>query len=227
MVGKKKRVRARGGKKIGKRVKARGGKKIGKRVKARSGKKIVKRVGLKNGTQKISIAERERRAAPEELRKYLGLGKWATEIQPGQKTSLAAQILWRTKRVMPESDRYNEIVDNAIRRHSAEVKDYSASKYYTDNPDQIEKHAQDASADLFGAKKDLTNEMLQRDYKSGGGKMKKVGKRVKAMGGKKVGTGKRVKAMKGKRVKAMGGKTMKGKRVKARGGMTMKGMKKK
>jgi len=195
-----------------------------KRVKARVGKKIVKRVGLKNGTQKISIVEQERRAAPEKLRKYLGLGKWATEIQPGQKTSLAAQILWRTKRVMPESDRYNEIVDNAIRRHSAEVKDYSASKYYTDNPDQIEKHARAPhGGDLFGAKKDLTNEMLQRDYKKKGGEMKKVGKRVKAMGGKKVGMGKRVTAKKGKRVKAMGGTTMKGKRVKAMGGTTMKG----
>ena len=194
-----------------------------KRVKARVGKKIVKRVGLKNGTQKISIVEQERRAAPEKLRKYLGLGKWATEIQPGQKTSLAAQILWRTKRVMPESDRYNEIVDNAIRRHSAEVKDYSASKYYTDNPDQIEKHARAPhGGDLFGAKKDLTNEMLQRDYKKKGGEMKKVGKRVKAMGGKKVGMGKRVTAKKGKRVKAMGGTTMKGKRVKARGGNKIK-----
>ena len=194
-----------------------------KRVKARVGKKIVKRVGLKNGTQKISIAEQERIAAPEKLRKYLGLGKWATEIQPGQKTSLAAQILWGTKRVMPESARYNEIVKNAIRRHSEEVKDYTASIYYTNNPDQIEKHAQDADVGLFGAKKDLTNEMLQRDYKKKGGKMKKVGKRVKAMGGKKVGMGKRVKAMKGKRVKAMGGTTMKGKRVKAMGGTTMKG----
>ena len=51
----------------------------------------------------------------------------------------------------------------------------------------------------------------------------RIGDDVKAATGgkiKKVGT--RVKAMKGKRVKAM-----KGKRVKARGGMTMKGMKKK
>tara|TARA_R110002051_G_C8478073_1_gene461173 strand:+ start:47 stop:514 length:468 start_codon:yes stop_codon:yes gene_type:complete len=58
MAGKKKRIKAMGGKKIGKRVKARGGKKIGKRVKARSGKKIVKRVGLKDGTNKPSPTDR-------------------------------------------------------------------------------------------------------------------------------------------------------------------------
>jgi len=91
--------------------------------------------------------------------------------------------------------------------------DKSASKFYTDNPHLIEEHLLNASGDLFGAKKDLTNEMLQRDYKKKGGEMKKVGKRVKAMGGKNVGMGKRVTAKKGKRVKAM-----KGKRVKARGG---------
>jgi len=124
----------------------------------------------------------------------------------------------------------------------AAEKDKRASKFYTDNPDMIEKHAKTGSVGLFGAKKDLTDDMLRRDYKSGGevgmaallatiaklasqNKKRtkkagggKMGKRVKAMGGKKVGTGKRVKAMKGKRVKAM-----KGKRVKAMGGTTMKG----
>ena len=74
MVGKKKRVRAMGGKRVkamggkrvkamkGKRVKAMKGKRVkamkGKRVKARGGKKIVKRVGLKDGTNKPSPADK-------------------------------------------------------------------------------------------------------------------------------------------------------------------------
>jgi len=148
-------------------------------------------------------------------------------IKTSTETELERKIRLGTKRMGPGKKR-DEKVRKIKAADRAAKADKSASKFYTDNPDMIEKHAKTGSVGLFGAKKDLTNKMLQRDYKSGGGKMKKVGKRVKAMGGKNVGMGKRVKAMGGKNV-GMGKrvKAMKGKRVKARGGMTMKGMKKK
>ena len=233
MVGKKKRVKAM----KGKRVKAMGGKNVGmgKRVTAKKGKRVKAMKGKRVKAMKGKRVEARK-------------GK---DIKASTETELERKIRLGTKRMGPGKKRDEKVREIRDADRAARA-DKSASEYYTNNPDQIEKHARAPhGGDLFGAKKDLTDDMLRRDYKSGGevgmaallatiaklasqNKKRtkkagggKMGKRVKAMGGKKVGTGKRVKAMKGKRVKAMGGTTMKGKRVKARGGMTMKGMNKK
>ena len=134
----------------------------GKRVKAMGGKTMKGKRVKAMGGKKVGMGKRVK------ARK----GKEITGISPENRAKIAKDVA-AYRKDKREKDR-------------AAKNDKSASKYYTDNPDMIEKHARTGSVGLFGAKKDLTDDMLRRDYKSGGGKMKKAGTRVKARGGNKI-----------------------------------------
>ena len=169
MVGKKKRVKAMGGK----RVKAMGGKNVGmgKRVTAKKGKRVKamkgKRVKARGGNKIQKLAE--------------GGKAGMFQMKPDETATEFLKRVEKLKKQFPEAyEKANKAAGERINK--------SRPPKYKNLPDGPK-----VGADVKAAT---------------GGKIKKVGARVKAM--------------KGKRVKAM-----KGKRVKARGGMTMKGMNKK
>jgi hypothetical protein len=183
-----------------------------KRVKAMKGKR-VKAMGGKNvGMGKRVTAKKGKRVkAMKGKRVKAKKGKEITTISAENRKEIAKDVAAYRK--------------DKIEEARAARNDKSASEYYTNNPDQIEKHARAPhGGDLFGAKKDLTDDMLRRDYKSGGevGMAALLATIAKLASQNKKRTKKATGGNVGKRVKAM-----KGKRVKARGGMTMKGMKKK